>query len=291
MAEITAEARMAHRKPTPRVVLGRVGLYTLIVALSVASLFPVYWMIVITFQPDVYTLHWPPPLIPVAITLNQWVPLFRDHPLAVWLRSSLILSIIAMLACTTLTVFGAFALSNLRWRLRTAYGMFLLLIQMLPEILTLIPIYVIFRRLGLLDKLPGVSLVDASFSLPICIWILKNVFDTIPSEVMDAAVVDGCTELSTLWRIVLPLSGPGLVAVAVVAFFGAWNEFLFASILLNSQDNTPAPVGIPTLRMFGHTPVEQYMAAGLLFSILPVLFYLTMQRYIVSGLTAGAVKG
>jgi len=291
MAEITAEMRQAHRKAASRVVLGRVGLYGLIGVLSLASLFPVYWMMVCTFQPDKYTLHWPPPLIPVAITFNQWVPLFQDHPLAVWLRSSVILAVIAMAVCTTLTVFGAYALSSLRWKLRTAYGMFLLLIQMLPEILTIIPIYVIYQRLGLLNKIPAVSVVDACFALPICIWILKNVFDTVPSEVLDAAVVDGCTELSVLWKIVLPLSAPGLVAVAVVSFFGAWNEFLFASIMLSSQDNTPAPVGIPTLRQFGHTPVEQYMAAGLLFSILPVLFYLTMQRYIISGLTAGAVKG
>jgi multiple sugar transport system permease protein len=117
------------------------------------------------------------------------------------------------------------------------------------------------------------------------------VFDTIPSEVLDAGVVDGCTELSAIWRIVLPLSAPGLVAVATVAFFSAWNEFLFAVIMISSAELLPASVGLNTLKATAFTPVEQYMAAGLIFSILPVLFYLVMQRYIISGLTAGAVKG
>ena len=127
----------------------------------------------------------------------------------------------------------------------------------------------------MLDSLPALSLVDAAFALPICIWILKGVFDTVPSEVLDAAVVDGCTELSALWHIVLPLSAPGLVAVAVVSFFSAWNEFLFAVIMLSSAKFQPASVGLTTLKATGFTPVEQYMAAGLIFSILPVLFYLS----------------
>ena len=104
-------------------------------------------------------------------------------------------------------------------------------------------------------------------------------------------MVDGCTELSALWHVVLPLSAPGMVAVAVVSFFSAWNEYLFAVIFIQSTNFQPATVGIPELKATGHTPVEQYMAAGLIFSLLPVLFYLLMQRYIVSGLTAGAVKG
>ena len=103
-------------------------------------------------------------------------------------------------------------------------------------------------------------------------------------------MVDGCTELSVVWRIVLPLTVPGLVAVAVVAFFFAWNEYLYASILLGKAELMPASVGLSTLKAIGRTPMEQYMA-GLIFSVLPIAFYLVMQRYIVSGLTAGAVKG
>ena len=197
----------------------------------------------------------------------------------------------AMLVCTSLAILGAYTLSSLRWKWRSTFGLFLLITQMLPEILIIIPLYKIYQSLNLLDSLPFLSLIDTAFALPICIWILKGVFDTVPGEVLDAAVVDGCTEMSVLWTIVLPLSAPGLVAVAVVSFFSAWNEFLFAVIMLTSAEFQPASVGLTTLKATGFTPVEQYMAAGLIFSILPVLFYLVMQRYIISGLTAGAVKG
>jgi multiple sugar transport system permease protein len=271
--------------------LGRILLYVTVVFVALITIFPIYWMLVSTFQPSQYTLHYPPPLFPKEITFYQFAELFANHPIARWLRNSFLIAAMAMLLCTALSVLGAYALSSLRWQGRNTFGLFLLITQMLPEILIVIPLYIIYRRLNMLDSLPALSLVNTAFALPICIWILKGVFDTVPGEVLDAAVVDGCTELSVLWNIVLPLSLPGLVAVAVVSFFSAWNEFLFAVIMLASAEFQPASVGLTTLKATGFTPVEQYMAAGLIFSILPVVFYLVMQRYIISGLTAGAVKG
>ena len=291
MTNIAAEIGTAGRKPRPGEVIGRVALYLAVIAVSVLTFFPIYWMIVSTVQPSKYTLHYPPPLFPKEIRFNEFNELFANHPIALWLRNSFLIAVMAMLLCMALTVVGAYALSSLRWKGRSLFGLFLLVTQMLPEILIVIPLYMIYRNLNMLDSLPALSLVDTAFALPICIWILKGVFDTIPHEVLDAAVVDGCTDLSVLWAIVLPLSAPGLVAVAVVSFFSAWNEFLFAVIMLSSAEFQPASVGLTTLQATGYTPVEQYMAAGLIFSILPVLFYLVMQRYIIAGLTAGAVKG
>lgn len=271
--------------------LGAVLRYAAIIGVSLLTFFPIYWMLVSTFQPNKYTMHYPPSLLPQEIQFRQFVELFANYPIALWLRNSFLLATMSMLICTSLSVLGAYALSSLRWYGRTSFGFFLLVTQMLPEMLIVIPIYLTYRRLNLLDSLPGVSVIDAAFALPVCIWILKGVFDTVPHEVLDAAVVDGCTEWNVLWRIVLPLSTPGLVAVAVVAFFSAWNEYLFAVILLQSGELQPASVGLTTLKGTGFTPIEQYMAAGLVFAILPVIFYLVMQRYIVAGLTAGAVKG
>lgn len=271
--------------------LVRLLFYMMVIAVSLMTVFPIYWMLVSTFQPNEYTLHFPPPLIPKEITVRQFAGLFANHPIALWLRNSAIIAITTMLVSTTLSVLGAYTLSSLRWPGRNLFGLFLLATQMLPEILVLIPIYGIFRRLDLLNNLTSLAVIDAAFILPICIWILKGVFDTVPTEVLDAAVVDGCTQLSVIWRIVLPLTVPGLVAVAVVSFFFAWNEYLYASILLGKANIMPASVGLSTLKAIGRTPVEQYMASGLIFSVFPVAFYLFMQRYIVSGLTAGAVKG
>jgi multiple sugar transport system permease protein len=279
------------RPAKPGRTLGKILLYVAVALVSLMTIFPIYWMLVSTFQPSKYTLHYPPPLFPQEITFHQFADLFANHPIGRWLRNSFLIASMAMLLCTALTVLGAYALSSLRWKGRSTFGLFLLVTQMLPEILIVIPLYIIYRRLNLVDSLPALALVNTAFALPICIWILKGVFDTVPLEVLDAGVVDGCTELSVLWHIVLPLSLPGLVAVAVVSFFSAWNEFLFAVIMLTSAQFQPASVGLTTLKATGFTPVEQYMAAGLVFSILPVVFYLVMQRYIISGLTAGAVKG
>lgn len=291
MASITSITEATYKRAKLGQSLRMIVLYCAIAAVSLLTIFPIYWMLVSTFQPSKYTLHYPPPLFPQEITFHQFADLFANHPVALWLRNSFLIALMTMLLCMALTVLGAYALSSLRWKGRSLFGLFLLITQMLPEILILIPLYIIYRQLNMLDNLPALSLVDTAFVLPICIWILKGVFDTIPSEVLDAAVVDGCTELNVLWSIVMPLSAPGLVAVAVVSFFSAWNEFLFAVIMLSSAALQPASVGLTTLKATGFTPVEQYMAAGLIFSILPVLFYLIMQRYIVAGLTAGAVKG
>jgi len=291
MTTHAADVESAGKKHKVRQRIEQAALYVTVAAVSLLTVFPVYWMAVSTFQPNKYTLRFPPPLFPKEIVFTQFAELFGHHPIALWLRNSFLIAVMAMLLCTALSVMGAYALSSLRWKGRSTFGLFLLVTQMLPEILVLIPLYIIYRRLDMLNSLPALSLIDVAFILPICIWILKGVFDTVPPEVLDAAVVDGCTELSVVWRIVLPLSAPGLVAVAVVSFFFAWNEYLYASILLGKAQLMPASVGLSTLKAIASTPVEQYMAAGMVFSILPVLFYLTMQRYIVSGLTAGAVKG
>ena len=291
MAHTEARIRTTFKKSNLHRVLNNLMLYILVVAVSLLTIFPVYWMLVSTFQPNKYSLHFPPPLFPQEITFTQFAQLFGNHPILLWLRNSFLIALMTMLLCTALSILGAYALSSLRWKGRSTFGLFLLVTQMLPEILVLIPLFVIYRKLNMLNSLPALALVDAAFILPICIWILKGVFDTVPSEVLNAAVVDGCTELSVIWRIVLPLTTPGLVAVAVVAFFFAWNEYLYAGILLSSAEFMPASVGLSTLKAIASTPVEQYMAAGLIFSILPVMFYQFMQGYIVSGLTAGAVKG
>jgi multiple sugar transport system permease protein len=291
MAMTKAQAGVRSGRTPLRRRLRRIVLYGTIFAVCLTTFFPIYWMVVSTLQPNEYTLHFPPPLFPQEVTFGQFAELFAAHPVAVWIRNSWVIALLTMLVCMVLSIMGAYALSSLRWPGRDLFGLFLLVTQMLPEMLVLIPIYGIYRNFSLLNNLSSLALVDAAFILPICIWILKGVFDTVPHEILDAALVDGCNELSVVWRIVLPLTVPGLVAVAVVAFFFAWNEYLYASILLGKAELMPASVGLSTLKAIGRTPIEQYMAAGLIFSILPILFYLLMQRYIVAGLTAGAVKG
>ncbi|MBP7395181.1 MAG: carbohydrate ABC transporter permease [Zoogloea sp.] len=288
---MTTTTGATYRPPRLRQAINKTALYIAIIFVTAITIFPIYWMIVSTIQPNSYSLRYPPPFFPQEIGFNQFAELFAQRPIANWLKNSFVIATTSMLLVTALSVLGAYALSSLRWRGRSLFGLFLLVTQMLPEILVLVPLYILYNQLEQLNSLPALAVVDAAFALPVCIWILKGVFDAVPPEVLDAALVDGCSEFSTVWRIVLPLSLPGLVAVAVVAFFGGWNEFLYASILVGSTELMPASVGLTTLKGLSGVLVEQYMGAGMVFSILPVAFYLSMQRYIIAGLSAGAVKG
>jgi multiple sugar transport system permease protein len=284
--------RATHRRPFNGGRVGRRALfYALVVLVCAVVMFPVYWMVLSAIQPARLSMRYPPPFWPQQINLTPFQQLFRDYPVLTWVTNSTVISLLTTVLCLVLAVFGGYTLSCLRWRGRNAFGLLMFFTQMLPEALIIIPIFVILRQLQMLENLPAVALVNSAFVLPIGIWILKGVFDAVPREIREAAMVDGCDALSVLWRIVVPLSLPGLVAVGVVAFFYAWNEFLFTSTMLTTDAVRPAAVGLASLRSMMETPVERILAASMLFSAPPVLFYLAMQRYIVSGLTAGAVKG
>lgn len=265
--------------------------YAIIATVCLVIVFPIYWMFVCASQPLHYTLDFPPRVIPTSFDWTPFLKLPEKFPIWHWLGNSALLAVLTTLLCLGLTIPGAFTMSALSWRGKDLFGFSLLLTQMLPEALLVIPIFVLFRRLHLLEKLPPVALLDTAFLLPICIWILKNLFDEIPPEIFDAALVDGCHSLGVLWHIMLPLSGPALVAVGVVAFFGAWNEYLFASTLITNDRLWPTTVGLSSLPSMVDTPIDRILAGGLVFSVLPVLFYMFVQRYVVAGLTAGAIKG
>lgn len=273
----------------------RLPLYILVVLFCAVTAFPVYWMIVSVFQPIRFSLQYPPPLLPQGIDFTPFREIFSGNDPAqrvdVWIVNSIALASMTTVICLGLSILGAFALSGKRWRGQALFGLLLLTTQMLPEALIVIPLYATIDRLDLKNNLLTLALVDTAFVLPICIWILKNVFDTIPNDIRDAALVDGCNRMRMLWQVMLPISAPGLVAVGVVAFFHAWNEYLFSASLIGDRSLYTASVGLGSMISMIDTPVHRLMAAGLLFALFPVIFYLLVQRYIVAGLSAGAVKG
>jgi multiple sugar transport system permease protein len=270
--------------------------YLLIIGIVGVTLFPLYWMIVSTIQPVKYSTRYPPPLFPKGANLHVFRELFDKYDIGRWVWNSTLLSSMSTAICVILSIFGAYTLSMMRWKGRTLFAMFLLATQMLPEALIIVPIFRIYTDFPILhidarNSLFGLSLIDAAFILPIGVWVLKNMFDTVPKEVREAAFVDGAGPFRVLFQIVLPLTLPGLVAVGVVAFFYAWNEFLFAQLLITTKEIFPAAVGLATMKTMLDTPIERLLAAGMIFAIPPVVFYIAMQRYIVAGITAGAVKG
>jgi multiple sugar transport system permease protein len=271
--------------------LRRLPLYLVVLLACALTGFPIYWMIVSAVQPVQYSFSFPPPLFPAEISLRPFETMFTQFPIWSWLKNTLLLAGLATIICTFMTILGAYTLSVLKWRGKTMFGFLLLMTQLLPEALIVIPVFAMYQSLGLRENIAALALMDAAFMIPIGTWILKNIFDSIPRDIYDAALIDGCSPLGVLWRIMVPIAAPGLVAVSVVAFFYAWNEYLFASNLIQNRELWPASVGMASLRSMLDTPIDLVLATGLFFSIFPVIFYMLVQRYVVTGLSAGAVKG
>jgi multiple sugar transport system permease protein len=276
--------------------LNKAGFAVLVILVCAVTFFPLYWMIITTVQPTRYTLTYPPSFIPETIDLSVFRDVFAEEPIERWILNSIYLSSVATVICVLLAVIGGYALSALRWKGKGLFAIFLLMTQMLPEALIIVPIFKIYVNFPIINQdirgsIPAVALVDAAFILPICVWVMKNMFDTVPKEVREAAVVDGASQIRVLFQVVLPITLPGLVAVGVVAFFYAWNEFLFAQVLIQDKDSFPASVGLASMITMLDTPVQRLLAAGMVFAVPPVVFYILMQRYIVAGIASGAVKG
>ncbi|HWJ75501.1 MAG TPA: carbohydrate ABC transporter permease [Kaistia sp.] len=265
--------------------------FAAIVFASAVILFPVYWMVLSSLRSSAESLSFPPPLLPHGIDLSAYLQLFTDKPIGHWLLLSTLVATLTVIGTVILVIPAAYALSRLYWPGRTAVGLVLLFTQMMPGAVVVAPVLTLYRQLGWTDNLLTLALLHTAFVVPLCAWVLKTSFDAVPKEIVEAALIDGCDRWKVLWLVVLPLTRPGLVAVSVIAFFASWNEYLFASTLITRNGLYTASLGLATLMTQLDTPLFVLMAAGVTFSILPVFFYMAIQRHLLRGLTAGAVKG
>jgi len=260
--------------------------YATIVVVLVVVLFPVYWMVLGTFQPENDSLIWPPPMFFEGFNFSAVTSIFRDLPLAWWILHSIEVSAVTVSVTVVLVIPGAFLLSQLRWRGRGAFGLLMLFTQVMPGAMIIVPELEWYRTLNWTNTLLALGLVYAAFSVPLGSWILKTAFDRVPNEIVDAGFVDGCTQLGTLRWVLLPLARSALVAALVVAFLASWNDYLFASAFITKRGLYTAGLGMAELTGAGYEAIT----AGLVFSVLPVGLYMLVQRHIVRGLMAGALK-
>lgn len=281
----TAAARHRRRRKAKTV-----ARYAVIVVVCVLVLFPVYWMVLSTFQPEKYTLTYPPPFFLRGFNVSAISSLFSQQPIGSWLAHSFIVSAVTVAITLVLSVPGAYLLSRLRWRGSGAFGFLLLFTQLMPGAMIIVPELEWYRTLQWTNNLVTLGVLYAAFNVPLGCWILKSSYDVVPNEVIDAGFVDGCSQLGTLRRILVPLSRAGLVAVLIVAFFGSWNDYLFASAFITNRNLYTAGLGIATFISQEDVQLYQLMAAGVVFSLLPVILYMSVQRHVARGLTAGAVK-
>ena len=261
-----------------------------LIVLGVA-VFPLYWMLVtsLTSTKNLFATHvqfWPD-----LSRAGIYGDTLADNRVGLWLLNSLLLSVGTCALTLVLGVPLGYALSRFAFRGKAAVGALLLLTQALPEALLVVPLFGILHGANLLNSLFGVVLVDTAFVLPVVALVLKGAFDGIPRELDEAARVDGCRPLSTLVRINLPLAAPSVAAAAVIAFFSAWNEYVFAVTFLFDPTKQPASVGLAGFVGENVTPLDTVMTVGIMYTAPAVIFYLFVQKYVVSGMTAGGLKG
>lgn len=265
-----------------------------LLVLGVFTVVPLYAMVTSSLKPlaDVQgSFTW----WPSHLTIDPFVDMWSTVPLARYFVNSLVICSCATIASVVLAIVAAYAVSRFSFRGRTVFTTTVLSTQMFPGILFLLPLFLIFVNINsatgiqLVGSQAGLIITYLTFTLPFSVWMLVGYFDSIPRELDEAAMVDGCGPLGALWRVVLPAARPGVIAVAIYSFMTSWGEVLFASVMTTDENRTLA-VGLRQYSTQTNIYWNQIMAASLVVSIPVVIGFLLVQRHFVAGVTAGAVK-
>lgn len=268
--------------------------HALLVLLALGwSLFPLYWMAVTAFKRNIDIFSFELQLLPTTPTVENFASLFgSDVPVRTYFINSVITALATCAVTIVVSVLAGYAFSRLRFRAQRPLELSLLLGQMFPLLVLLIPLYLVYLRLGILNTNLGLVLAFCSFAIPVGVWFMKNFLDSVPRELDEAARIDGCSDLGVIRHILLPLIGPGIVAVGVFAFLEAWNNLVFPLALSTRPDARTLP---PGLLLAVDSQFRQdwggLMAASILASIPPIVGFIAVQRWILRGLISGALKG
>ncbi|MDO4547317.1 MAG: carbohydrate ABC transporter permease [Clostridia bacterium] len=275
---------------TKRFLLGA-GRALLLTVFLLAVILPIYWMTITSLKPNQEIINAQElTYYPHTVTGENYELLFSMYNYGQMLQNSLIVSVSTGLCITLLSILGGYGLARYKFQGKGAMLLFFLVTQMIPGILVIIPLYLIFAQAGLINTRFSLFLYYLIVNLPFCVITMRSFFERIPYILEEAAYVDGCTKSQSLFRIVLPVMFPGIVAVFVFAFIGAWNELIAGTIFISTPDKWTIPVGLKSL--IGRYDVKWgvLMAGGVLALLPTAIMFAVMQRFVVEGLTAGAVK-
>jgi ABC-type glycerol-3-phosphate transport system permease component len=253
-------------------------------------LLPIAWLVFSSFRNSDSILSGR--LLPYLseLTISNYVEAFRISNLITFLGNSFLIAISVMLLVVFLGSLGAYALSRFALKGKNIFMMLALMPQFFPYVLILIPFYVLMSNLGLVDSHVGLILTHTSITLPFALWMLTGYFNAIPRELDQAALIDGCSRLGVLFRIIYPIAIPGMVVAGFFAFVVSWGDYLFVSILSQSKETQTLPIGLQTF-MSSLQVKWGLITAGTVIAIIPtIIFFSIVQRRLVAGLTAGAVK-
>jgi len=289
------------KRKTRKIIKG-VFLYLAVALILISVLLPFFWMVSSSFKPtleiqaaDIKTPGQEPSWIPRSPTLENYITVNKVVKIADFFKNSIIISLGTMIFCLLIAVLAGYSISRFNFPGKTPYTVSVLSTQMFPGILFLIPYFVIFMWITRITGLPmrntywGMIFTYTSFALPFSIWMLRGYFNTIPREIDEQAQIDGCTKVGALFRVILPLAKPGLAAIAIYGFMMSWGEVLFASVL-TGKDTTTVAIGVLRYITTQENRWGGMMAACVLVSLPVLAFFTLLQKYMISGLTAGAIK-
>ncbi len=259
--------------------------------LFLVAAFPLLWMLSTSFKPSGEVFATPPVLVPRHATLENFVRLFRESNFLTYFENSLVVSLATVVLALAVSTAGAYGLTRFRFPGREKVAGLILLTYMFAPIMIVIPFYILVKQVGLVNTHLALVLSYTTFCLPFCLWLLRAFFESIPLELEEAALVDGAGRGRAVLHVVLPLALPGMIATGIFTFILAWNDFLFALVLITSDELKTLPVGVQDL--FNATIVDwgMIMAAGVMITIPTIGFFAGVQRYLIQGWGAGGVTG
>lgn len=268
--------------PTP------IGAYVALCSAAILALLPIYWMVLTAFQPEGDIIGRGLNPVPSRLTPENFTALFQETPAATWLRNSLIVAICSTILAIILSTLAGFALAKYRFRgSRVAFGI-ILLTATVPQFVTIIPVFDLMRQLGLINSYASLILPFAVN--PFAVFLARQYLASLPTELLDAARVDGAGDLRVFSTIVLPLSKPLIGAVGVLVFDMVWGQLLWPLVMMQSADMFTFPVGLVGLNAYYNTPYGLMSAASVTFTVPLMLVFLLMQRQMIAGLTVGSLK-
>ena len=270
--------------------IGAVLRYTALLLIICYLLFPLYWTLITSFKTIQEIFTWPPTLFPSEFSLEGYIKALFRSPVPLYLLNSLIYSLstaVVVLIIATITTYG---LSMYPYRGSSKIFVGFFFTRVIPTQILWLPLIIMYQRLGLMDTRIGLIIFLIALSYPLCVWMLKGLFDAFPRELMDSAAIDGCTRMSSLFKVVMPVIAPCVAAIGMVSFLWAWSSFMVPCLMLNTNELKPLTLGV--YYFVGDEGIEwDSLAATEIMVILPgILFFIIAQKHIVRGLTAGASK-
>jgi ABC-type glycerol-3-phosphate transport system permease component len=271
--------------------LATVIAYVTLIALLFFALAPVALMIGTAFKPNVEIFQVPPRWLPRAPTLSNFQKVMFNSGIPRYALNSVIIATLMTFTALVLGTMAGYGFSRFKFRGNRALSLFMLLGQLIPLIALIVPFFQIFDAVGLLDTKIGIALAHLTTALPLVTWMSASYFSTIPVELDEAAIIDGCTRMQALRKVVLPVALPGIISIALFAFLMSWNEFVLASVLTNTDNSKTLPIGLSEFATMFTVDWGSTMAAAFLMTVPVVAVFLAFQKQFVRGLSAGAVKG